>query len=117
MKIIKLIFLFFLTSVIHAETSFTEMLKAAESGDSMARVTVGYAYYYGKYRDGTLVEQNYNVSFAWASLANYQGNAKAQRLVDLVKPKLENRDEAVKLATEYFKKYGAKPETREEYKK
>jgi len=114
-KVIKLIFLFFIISVAHAETSFTKILEVAESGDSMARVVVGYSYYFGEYRDGTAVKQDFNVAYAWASLANYQGNSEAQGLLNLVIPELDNKEEADELAGEYFKKYGAKPETRKEY--
>jgi len=64
---IKLIFLFFIISVAHAETSFTKILEVAESGDSMARVVVGYSYYFGEYRDGTAVKQDFNVAYAWAA--------------------------------------------------
>ena len=95
------------------ETKFEGMLSAAKRGDSMARVVIAYAYYMGKYRDGTRVEQNYEKAYAWASLANYQGNKHAQRLLNAVIPKLRNRAAADALAGKYFKKYGARPPDRQ----
>jgi TPR repeat protein len=92
----------------HAETDFAGMLAAAERGDSMARVVIGYSFYFGEYRDGTPVERDVNKAYAWASLANYQGNPEAQRLLNLVIPKLSDREAADALAGEYFKRYGAK---------
>jgi len=91
----------------HAETDFAGMLAAAERGDSMARVVVGYSFYLGKYRDGTPVERDFDKAYAWASLANYQGNPEAQRLLDLVIPRLADREKANALAGEYLERYGA----------
>ena len=88
-------------------TGFNEMLRAAERGDSMARVVVGYSYYFGEYRDGMEVEQNVDRAYAWASLANYQGNPEAQKLLNLVIPRLKDREAADTLAGQYFLKYGA----------
>lgn len=91
-----------------AETDFAGMLAAAERGDSMARVVVGYSYYLGKYRDGTPVMRDLDKAYAWAALANYQGEPHAQGLLNVVIPKLVNRSAADVLAGEYFKRYGAK---------
>lgn len=88
-------------------TDFSGMLAAAKNGDSMARVVVAYTYYLGKYRDGTVVEKSYEKAYAWASLANYQGNEEAKKLVNSILPKLKDKSAADKLAGEYFKKYGA----------
>ena len=33
----------------HAETDFAGMLAAAKRGDSMARVVIGYSFYFGEY--------------------------------------------------------------------
>lgn len=98
-----------ISSAAFAETDFSEMLQAAKMGDSMARVVVAYSYYYGEYRDGTEVEKNINKAYAWASLANYQGNKEAQKLVNGLVSKLRNKDKADALAGEYFKLYGASP--------
>ena len=89
-------------------TNFREMLEAAKNGDSMARVVVAYAYYLGEYRDGTDVELSYEKAYAWASLANYQGNEEAKKLVNGIILKLADRQAADTLAGEYFLKYGAK---------
>jgi len=83
------------------------MLAAAQRGDSAARVLIGWSYYLGEYRDGTPVERDFNKDYAWASLANYQGNPEAQRLLNQVIPKLSNRETADALAGEFFKQYGA----------
>ena len=91
----------------NSATDFDGMLAAAKNGDSTARVVVAYAYYLGQYRDGTLVEQSNEKAYAWASLANYQGNEEAKKLVGAIIPKLTDIAAANKLAGEYFKKYGA----------
>jgi TPR repeat protein len=83
------------------------MLAAAKRGDSMARVVIGYSFYLGEYRDGTPVERGFDKAYAWASLASYQGNPEAQRLLNLVIPRLSDREAADALAGEYFKRYGA----------
>jgi TPR repeat protein len=93
-------------------SNFDNMLKAAKKGDSLARVVVAYSYYLGEYRDGSKVEKDLNKAYAWASLANYQGNKEAEKLVNGLVPKLENRAVADALAGEYFKAYGAERGTK-----
>ena len=83
------------------------MLAAAKSGDSFARVVIAYTYYFGEYRDGTKVKRDLDVAYAWASLAAFQGETEAQKLVNGIIPKLSNREVADSLAGAYFKKYGA----------
>lgn len=97
--------LFSLSSI--AETDFEGMLKAAKDGDSMARVVIANTYYFGEYRDGTVVEKDLNKAYAWASLANYQGEGEAKKLVYGIIPKLEDKDFADNLTGEYFRLYGA----------
>ena len=84
------------------------MLVAAKSGDEMARVVVAYSYCFGEYRDGTKIEKDLMKAYAWASLANYQGNEEAKKLIEDIIPKLRDRKKADDLAGEYFKQYGAK---------
>ena len=46
------------------------MLAAAKRGDRhVARVVIGYSFYFGEYRDGTPVERDFAEAYAWASLA------------------------------------------------
>ena len=107
-KKLLLVLLFSFSIGVSAETNFLGMLLAAENGDSTARVIVAYAYYFGEYRDGTQVEKDINKAYAWASLANYQGNSEAKKLVNGLIPKLPNREEADSLVGELFNLYGAK---------
>lgn len=114
MRKLIIIISLFISSVVFAETNFDEMLHAAKTGDSMARVVIAYTYYLGEYRDGTKIEKNINKAYAWASLANYQGNKEAEKLINGLIPKLKNKDKADALAGEYFKLYGAKREKNKE---
>ena len=86
--------------------NFNGMLQAAKSGDATARFMVAYSYYLGEYRDGTKVEKDINKAYAWASLANYQGNTEAAKLINSIIPILGDREAANILAGEYFKQYG-----------
>ena len=89
------------------DQDFETMLKAAQEGDSLSRLVVANAYYYGKYRDGSLVEKDVNKAYAWALLAKAQGDREAGVLVDQLLPELKGFDDAEKLAADYFKRYGA----------
>ncbi len=73
----------------------------------MARVVVAYTYMLGEYRDGTKVDKDLNKAYAWASLASFQGQPEAKKLVNGIIPKLEDRSAADEMAGEYFKLYGA----------
>lgn len=90
-----------------SDTDFPGMLAAAEAGDSGARMVMAYSFLNGQYRDGTNVDKDYNLAYAWASLANYQGHESAQNLLNIIIPKLDNRDYADKLASEFYAAYGA----------
>lgn len=90
-----------------AATDFSVMLKAAENGDSTARVIVANSYLTGEYRNGAKVETNINKAYAWASMANYQGNPYAQKLLNRIIPRLPDRSAADNFTGELFLKYGA----------
>ena len=107
MKILITLFALLISVSVQADTDFDGMLEAAKKGDDMARVLIAYTYYFGEYRDGTKIEKNLNEAYAWASLANFQGNKEAKKLVNGIIAKLKNRKEADDLAAKYFKLYGA----------
>jgi hypothetical protein len=104
-----LLFVLFGTVSLYAGTELENALAAAKKGDDVARLFVAYTYYLGVSRDGTKVEKNLNVAYAWASLAGFQGNEDARKLADGIIPKLKDRKVADDLAGSYFKLYGAMP--------
>ena len=107
MKKLFIVVILAMSVSVSAATNFEGMLQAAKSGDSMARVLVAYTYYFGEFRDGTKKEKNLNKAYAWASLASYQGEPEAKKLVNDIIPMLENRVTADSMAEQYFKRYGA----------
>lgn len=96
------------STVSWSETDFPRMLEAARHGDDMARVVIAYSYLWGEYRDGTPVEKDLDLAYAWASLANFQGNERAQSVLDRVIPQLEDRERADALAVELHERYDAR---------
>ena len=77
-------------------------LLAAERGHVKAQRNISSFYFHG-----TSVVQDYDAAFAWVSLANYNelGHKNTQALLNMIVPKLENREFSNYLAAEHIRKH------------
>ena len=75
---------------------------SAKRGNIKAQRNISAFYFYGM-----SVPQDYELSYAWASLANLQqrGSKNTQSLLNMIIPKLENREEADTFAEKHMVKY------------
>ena len=78
-------------------------LLAAQRGNIKAQRNIAVFYYYGM-----SVPQNFDIAYAWISVANYQqrGHKNTQALLNMIIPKLKNREAADTIAASYLEKYG-----------
>ena len=77
-------------------------LIAAQRGNVKAQRNIASFYYYGKYGP-----QDYERAYAWATVANFikKDNSNTQALLNMIIPKLHNRDAADKFVTDNMMQY------------